>query len=84
MIKLKVCVSSTCHLNGGYNVLVDLTQLVEKNKLHDKVEVSPIYCMNTCDDTQSGHITVMIGDRKYVISSLEAKKFFEEKVSPLL
>lgn len=84
MIKLKVCVGSACHLNGGYNVLVDLMQLVEKRELHDKIEVLPIYCMNTCDDTQSGYITVMIDEKRYVISSLEAKTFFEEKVSPLL
>jgi NADH:ubiquinone oxidoreductase subunit E len=48
MHSLEVCVGSSCHLKGAYDVIKELKQLIADNGLQDRVELKACFCMNHC------------------------------------
>ena len=56
MKKLSVCVGSSCHLKGSFNVIQSFQQLVEEEKLHDKIEMEAQFCMRECQKGVSASI----------------------------
>lgn len=79
MVDLQVCIGSSCHLKGSYNIIQTFQQLIEQEGLHDKVEMKAQFCMKQC---QNG-VSVAIGDEKYSVSPETAKSFFDTTVVPL-
>jgi NADH:ubiquinone oxidoreductase subunit E len=77
MINISVCIGSSCHLKGSYNVIQTFQQLIEENRLHDKVTFKATFCIKQC--YQSG-ITVTVDDEKYSITSEGAREFFRDKI----
>ena len=76
MIELNVCIGSSCHLKGSYNVIQAFQQLVEENNLHDKVEMKAQFCMKNC---QQG-VSVSIGDEVFSVSPETVREFFRTTV----
>lgn len=76
MIGLNVCIGSSCHLKGSYNVIQTFQQMIEAGGLHDKVELKAQFCMKQC---QAG-VLVSIEDEVYSVSPETAKSFFESTV----
>lgn len=42
---LSVCVGSSCHLKGSYDVIEAFKRLIEKHGLGDKVELRACFCL---------------------------------------
>ncbi len=80
MIRLSVCIGTSCHLNGANNVVMSFQHLIEEYSLHDKVTVSAAFCMQTCSRSD---VSVMIGEERFSLKAEEARAFFKEKVLPL-
>lgn len=78
MIDVQVCIGSSCHLKGSYNVIQTFQQMIEAQGLHDRVEMKAQFCMQQC---QRG-VSVSIGDDVYSVSPDTAKSFFESTVLP--
>ena len=49
MVELSVCIGSSCHLKGSYNVIQTFQHLIEENALHDKVDFKATFCMKRCE-----------------------------------
>lgn len=81
MIKLSVCIGTSCHINGAKNVVATFQHLIEEYKLHDKVELSASFCANNCS---SDSVAVSINDTKYRIYAQDARKFFKEQILALI
>ncbi len=47
-MKVQVCIGSSCHKRGSYNVLNRLKELVQENGLDDQVSVGSAFCLNHC------------------------------------
>ena len=47
-MNIKVCVGSSCHLKGSYEVIQSLKKYIEDNKLEDKVELEASFCLGNC------------------------------------
>lgn len=77
MIELNICVGSSCHLKGSYNVIQTFQQLIEDNKLHDKIEMKAQFCMKNC---QQG-VSVSIGEEVHSVSPETAREFFRNIVA---
>ena len=56
---LKVCVGSSCHLKGSYDVIQTLKRLIEENGLEGKVELKASFCLGDC----SNGVSMKIDDR---------------------
>lgn len=58
MIVIKVCVGSSCHLKGAYNVVEELQKQIRIKNLQDKVELKADFCQGNCKEA----LCVKIGD----------------------
>ena len=55
-MEVKVCVGSSCHLKGSYEVIKKLKELIESNKIEDKVELKASFCLGNCSNGVSMEI----------------------------
>ncbi len=78
MVDLSVCIGSSCHLKGSYNVIQTFQQLIEAENLHEKVEMRAQFCMKQC---QKG-VSVAMDGELYSVSPETAKSFFVSTVLP--
>ena len=56
---VNVCVGSSCHLKGSYDVIQTLKRLIEENGLGGKVELKASFCLGDC----SNGVSMKIDDR---------------------
>lgn len=56
---VNVCVGSSCHLKGSYDVIQTLKRLIEGNGLEGKVELKASFCLGDC----SNGVSMKIDDR---------------------
>ncbi|NCC08042.1 MAG: (2Fe-2S) ferredoxin domain-containing protein [Clostridia bacterium] len=77
MMKISVCVGSSCHLKGSYNIINLMKENLEKNGLTDKVELAASFCLGKC----TNGVSVKVNDE--VITGVTPDTFdemFNEKV----
>ena len=51
-----VCVGSSCHLKGSYDVIQKLQKLIDENNLEDKVTLKASFCLGNCSNGVSMRI----------------------------
>ena len=78
MVILRVCVGTSCHLKGSYNVVQSFQQLIEQENLHDQVDLQVAFCMQKC---QMG-VCVSVNDEIYSVTPATARAFFRETIMP--
>lgn len=77
MVEIGVCVGTSCHLNGSYNVVQTFRQFIEEYGLHEKVEVKACFCLKQC---QNKGVSVTVDKTAYRIEPENAGAFFEETI----
>lgn len=48
MLQVSICVGSSCHLKGSYQVIKKLEELIKSNHLQDKIELKASFCLGHC------------------------------------
>ena len=76
MVKITVCIGSSCHIKGSRQVVEQLQDLIAKHNVGDRVELSGTFCMGKC---QQG-VCVTVDDTFYSVSPDPAEAFFNEAV----
>ena len=76
MLKITVCIGSSCHIKGSRQVVEQLQTLVSANNLGDKVELSGTFCMGQC---QKG-VCVTVNDDFYSVTPQSVEEFFTSEV----
>lgn len=76
IMKITVCIGSSCHIKGSRQVVEELQYLIADSKLGDKIELSGTFCMGKC---QQG-VCVTVDDECYSVSPETTKEFFEKEV----
>lgn len=67
-----VCIGSSCHLKGSYDIVNLMTKSLEENGLTDKVNLSGALCFGKCS---GDGVTVKIDDE--IISGVNKENFKE-------
>ena len=80
MIKLRVCIGTSCHINGANNIVMTFQHLMEEYRLYDKIDFSASFCTNKCSNRD---VSVRLNDEEYRVSAENAREFFREKILPL-
>lgn len=75
-MKITVCIGSSCHLKGSRQVVQSLQELIAKNGLDDKIELSGTFCMGNC---QQG-VCVTLDGELFSLSPETTAQFFEREV----
>ncbi len=47
-MNIKVCVGSSCHLKGSYDVIQTLKDIIKKYDVEDLVELQASFCLGHC------------------------------------
>ncbi len=81
MIELRVCIGSSCHLKGSYNVIQTFLQLIEVHRLHDRIDFKSTFCMKRCAHSGVG---LVLNNEAYHIAPKTAREFFNTTVLPLV
>ena len=76
MIKITVCIGSSCHIKGSRGVVEQLQRLIAENNLGDKVELGGTFCMGKC---QKG-VCVTVNNEFYSVTPETAEEFFKNEV----
>ena len=78
MVKVTICIGSSCHIKGSRQVVEQLQYLIAKNNLKDKVELGGTFCMGKC---QQG-VCVTVNDELFSVSPETVKDLFDKEVLP--
>ncbi|HPU08218.1 MAG TPA: NAD(P)H-dependent oxidoreductase subunit E [Candidatus Atribacteria bacterium] len=78
MVTVSICVGSSCHLKGAYEIIEICEELIEKLGLRDQIELKGNFCLGRC--AEKG-VTVMVdGEILSGVSPQNFRKIFEEKI----
>lgn len=78
---LSVCVGSSCHLKGSYDVIETFKRLIEKHGVADKIELRACFCLGRC----SNGVAVKADD-SYVldVNGANAEEKFVSEILPMV
>ncbi|MBD5080570.1 MAG: (2Fe-2S) ferredoxin domain-containing protein [Ruminococcaceae bacterium] len=79
MIKINVCVGSSCHIRGSYKIIELMNNAVKENGLEDKVAVSAAFCLGHC----MNGVSVKVNDQIFGVNEDSFNEFFEDHVKTL-
>ncbi len=70
-MNIDVCVGSSCHLKGSYEIINLMKEGILKNSLNDKVNLSAAFCLGKCTDG----VSIKIDDE--IICGINTENFSE-------
>ena len=76
MLTISVCIGSACHLKGSYNVITSLQDLINHNRLKEKVEIKGAFCLGNC--TQA--VSVNVNEVTYSVAPDTVQDFFTKEI----
>jgi NADH:ubiquinone oxidoreductase subunit E len=76
MIKITVCIGSSCHIKGSRQVVEQLQYLIAENNLGEKVELGGTFCMGQC---QKG-VCVKVNDDLHSVTPDSVNDFFASEI----
>ena len=76
MLKITVCIGSSCHIKGSRQVVQQLQSLIAENGLGEKVELGGTFCLGQC---QSG-VCVTVNDSFHSVTPETVGEFFTKEV----
>lgn len=76
MIKITVCIGSSCHIKGSRQVVEQLQSLIAEKGLGEEVELGGTFCMGKC---QQG-VCVTVDDKFCSVTPDTVSEFFENEV----
>ena len=76
MLKITVCIGSSCHIKGSRQIVEQLQYLINENDLGGKVELGGTFCMGKC---QQG-VCVTVNDAFHSVTPEGVGEFFSKEV----
>ena len=76
MLKITVCIGSSCHIKGSRQVVEQLQQLIAKHNLGNQVDLGGTFCMGKC---QMG-VCVTVNDSFFSVSPENVEEFFDKEI----
>lgn len=76
---LKVCVGSSCHLKGSYDVIEKFKELLKKYEVEDVIELQASFCLGHCSEG----VTVKTDERFILnVNADNAEEIFINEILP--
>lgn len=76
MTTITVCIGSSCHLKGSRQVIEKMQELIAKNNLKEKINLSGTFCMGEC---MKG-VCVTLDGELFSLSPETTEEFFNTKI----
>ena len=78
MVKVTVCIGSSCHLKGSRQVVEELQYLINKHGLDERVELSGTFCMGNCGEDG---VSVTVDGEYYAVKPENVLDLFTDVIS---
>ena len=75
-MKVTVCIGSSCHIKGSRPVVEQLHELIARENLNGRIELSGSFCMGKC---QQG-VCVTVDGEFFSVSPETVSSFFEKEM----
>lgn len=77
MTTVTVCVGSSCHIRGAYDIIKNFDQIIRERKLQDSVLLKGSFCMEHCTEG----VNIKIDDELHSVRNLDAAlELFQKEV----
>ena len=76
MLKITVCIGSSCHIKGSRQVVSELQRLIAERSLSEKVELGGTFCMGQC---QAG-VCVTVNGEFFSVTPDNVGEFFDKEI----
>ena len=76
MVKITICIGSSCHVKGSRKVVESLQSLISDNGLEEKIDLGGTFCLGQC---QSG-VCVDVDGEICSVTPENVDEFFAQKV----
>ena len=76
MIKVEICIGSSCHVKGATSVLNAIRSKVKTYGLEDKVELAGRFCIGKCTEG----VCVTVDGQLYSVSPDSVDEFFDKEI----
>jgi NADH:ubiquinone oxidoreductase subunit E len=77
VVTISVCVGSSCHLKGSYDVITNLQALIDEHQLADLVELEGTFCLGHC--TQAV-VVAIDGELFFNLNKDNTEQFFTQEI----
>jgi len=75
---IKICVGSSCHLKGSYEIIEEFKRIIADKNLEAKVQLMGGFCLGKCGD----HVTVKIDDEfLFLKPGMDLEKILFERIN---
>ncbi|MBP8933524.1 MAG: (2Fe-2S) ferredoxin domain-containing protein [Candidatus Atribacteria bacterium] len=78
MVTIAICVGSSCHLKGAYDIIHQCEETIINNSLRDQVELKGTFCLGKC--SEEGVTIVIDNEIETGVTPDNFQRIFEEKV----
>lgn len=93
-MNIRICVGSSCHLKGSYEVIEEMKKIARKYRVEDLVELQASFCLGFCaegvslqvENTNSPEL-IKIDENVFFLHNIQhdnAEEVFAEKIYPLI
>ncbi len=82
MLNLSICVGSSCHLKGSYEVIEAMRKIIKEKGLLDEIDLKAAFCLGRC---AFDGVSIKVNDK--IITGVTADKalaLFEAEIEPLI
>ena len=82
MVVLSICVGSSCHLKGSYDVIEAMRKLIKEKGAQDQIDLKAAFCLGKC---AFDGVSIKVNDK--IITGVTPEKVpsvYEEEIAPLL
>lgn len=76
MIRVEICIGSSCHVKGATSVLNATRSKVKTYGLEDKVELAGRFCIGKCTEG----VCVTVDGQLYSVSPDSVDEFFDKEI----
>ncbi len=76
MLKVTVCIGSSCHIKGSRQVVEDFQRLIAAENLSDAVELGGTFCMGRCREG----VCVTVNEDFFSVSPETTAEFFKKEI----
>lgn len=80
MMKVTVCIGSSCHLKGSKSIVDLFRELIAKDHLEEKVELAATFCTGNCDKG----VCVTVDGELFTVKPETAEEFFKNEIAARL
>lgn len=82
MLKIQVCIGSTCFVEGSSHLIDEVNQYIQQHQLQEKVQLSSMFCIKACQNHQG--LGVKINGEPYSgLTLADARDLFYQHIQAI-